>query len=226
MASNLNQATQRSQQQDMLNQLDNLGSDEANYEDLSSPMEQAAGAFILKVQQSMTDVGMTSFATAADSLQVKIIDETHSQVTADAVLFFMDKGVNPTGKNLYPGTTFGYTTKAPPLAPLLAWIKEKRIMTRNNPKYMSEEAFADLTDDEKQLRMAHAVRYSIFYEKGIKPKDFMDKHVDSYVDDLLQLVMNNVASGVAGKLTFESPETADRGATRFRTLSSPNPNVP
>ncbi|WP_158798095.1 hypothetical protein [Pedobacter sp. L105] len=222
---NLNQASSRSQYQQNLDAIGQLGQSEADFEDLSTPMEQAAGAFILRVQQNMTDKKISVSGKSSDSLKVKIIDGQHSQVTADPVLFFQDLGVNPSGESLYPGTTFGYTTKYPPIQPLLDWIKARQIQSEYNPKYGSEKAFEGMDEEEKQKQLAFAMRYSIMHKKGIPPKNIMFKEVQQYVDDLVQLVMATTASGVLGQLTFSTPGTSTRGATRIYTPSSPNPNV-
>lgn len=223
MADNLSRATSRSQHQDRLNQLNGLGQSESDFEDMTTPLQQAAGAFILRVQQNATTAGLSVSGKTLDSLKANIIDEKHSEIVGDPNLFFQDKGVNPSGINLYPNTTFGYTTKAPPLAPLLEWIKAKQIQSRNNAQFGSDVAFEALTEEEQQKQTAYAMRYSIYKVKGIPPKNFMDKEIPQYVADLVELVTAQLTSNVIGQLRFTSPDTPTRGATRFNTPSSPNP---
>jgi hypothetical protein len=217
---NLNQATARSQHKNNLAALDGLGSTAQSFDDVSTPMEQAAGAFVMRVQANITETGMSVTGKSSD-LKVVIIDGTHSQVTAPASLFFIDKGVNPSGLNLYPGTTFGYTTKPPPLQPLLDWIKARRIQSVNNKQFGSQVAFEGMTEEEKEKQMAYAMRYSIFKKEGIKPKDVMSKEIGQYVQDLVELVQQQAVQTALGQLTFSSPATPNRGETRFNTPSSP-----
>jgi len=218
----LKQASAKNLQAERLAMLDSLGEDESNFEDLKTPMEFAASAFVLRVQQNITNLGMSTTGSLSDSLKVNIIDDTHCTITGDAALFFQDRGVNPRNKNLYPETTFTYTSKPPPIQAIKEWVKRKQLVSRNAEKFNEEAKFKTLTDDEKQTQFATAIAYDIWLNKGIKPKNFMRVEIPQYVKDLVELVQQQTINGVAGKLIQNMNGTTNRGATRLDTPSSSN----
>jgi hypothetical protein len=223
MAQNLNQATQRSQYRDNLKALESLGTDATAFEDPATILESAAGAFILKTHQSITDSGMSVTGKSAD-MRINVISDTSLEVTAPAVLFFIDKGVNPSGLKLYE-TPYNYSRFAPPIAPLLEWIKNRQIQSVNNEQFGSTVHFKELTEEQQQLSTAYAMRYTIFKVTGIKPKNVMSIHIPSFIKDVTDMVTLYAASTLLPKLKFTSPETATRGLTQHNTLYSENKNL-
>ena len=71
---NLQQATQRSQYNNRVASLDNLGTSADQFEDVSTSMQKCAARFIENVQQTITEQG-NSVSGASSELSITVIDD-------------------------------------------------------------------------------------------------------------------------------------------------------
>ncbi|WP_449439627.1 hypothetical protein [Pedobacter steynii] len=186
-------------------------------------MEKVATDFIGRIQDNISESGMSVTGAASSSLEIEVINDNSLIVRADKHLFFVDEGVN--GINNSVGSRFGYTTKRPPIEPFIAWVKARQLQSKNNPNYYGKADFEELDEEAKILSTAWAINTSV-YQKGIKPKNVMNKEIPELIDDLLDELTGNAMQTVLGNLIIEIPSTPTRGATRINTQSSPNPNFP
>ena len=222
MADNLRQATQASQYNSRVASLDSLGTSSDQFDDISTSMQRCVGRFIENVQQSITDSGM-SVSGKSSELSVEIIDDHNLTVSAPASLIFQSYGVNGVSKNV--GSHYGYTSKRPPIEPIKEWIKARQLQSVNNPKYYSEAAFAELTEEEKINQFAWAIAGKI-YHHGLEPKNLIQPHVEPLIKDLIQELTGSATQAVLSQLVIQIPGDNKRGATRVNAIASPNPNVP
>lgn len=91
------------------------------------------------------------------------------------------KGANPKlmgdkGKQKAPFSKYSYKDKMPPLEPILAWVKAKKIRFRNKKGQFTKATY---------LGAAFAIQKSI-YAQGIKPSLFFTKPFKSAFNDLPQ----------------------------------------
>lgn len=222
MADSLGKATKKSQYESRVASLGNLGTEANQFEEPAIIMQQAAGDFISRVQQRITDSGMSVTGQSSD-MRIEVISDTSLVVTAPASLIFQSYGVNGVNNNV--GSPYGYTSKRPPIAPILAWIEARQIQSKNNPKYYSQAEFEALDDETKKNQMAWAISGAI-YRDGIKPKNLIQPEIDELIEDMINGLAGNAMQDVLGKLIIQIPSDEKRGATRVGVPSSPNPNVP
>jgi hypothetical protein len=220
MPDNLQQATQRSQYNNRVAALDNLGTGVDEFEDVSTSMQKCAGRFIENVQQSISEKG-NSVSGQSSALSITVIDDHNLTINAPKSLIFQSYGVN--GVNVNVGSQYSFTNKKPPVESIKSWIKAKQLQSVNNPLYYSEAAFAELTEEEKINNFSFAIVNSLYYN-GIRPKNIIQPHIQPLIDDLVKNLAGSATKSVLSQLVIQIPESDSRGATRVGTPSSPNPN--
>jgi hypothetical protein len=113
-----------------LSQLDGLGTARAEFNtaDMFTSAENSVASFIERVKSNIQAANMIVSGNIED-IQIET-SQTGLKVLGNAYLLFQDKGVNPTGKQLY-NTPFSYRDKMPPYAIFENYIRTKNIQLRN-----------------------------------------------------------------------------------------------
>ena len=213
----LKKATKKSIYDSKVNSIDNLGTNESEFDSILTSMETVATEFIQRVQSNITEFGM-SVTGKSSQLQIEVINDKNLIITAPASLFFVDEGVNGRLNNV--GSRFGYTLRRPPIEPIKEWIRARQLQSKRNRVFKSEADFAEMDEEEKITQMAWAISTKR-YNEGVLGKDIMQKEIPKLVDDLVEELLNNAAGDVLSKLIIQTPETAKRASTRMNAPSSP-----
>jgi hypothetical protein len=172
--------TKRQQTLNKIEQIKDLGTnmDEFVRNNVQGSFDKAIGDFINRVQQNITksDVAVTG---KISDIRIDSSDDLIN-IIANEWLVYQSRGVSGTQKKY--NTPHFYSTKTPPVQPILDWVKRKNINTRNQEQEFQEEV--EFTDDEKlQKSIAYAIRNTIFKE-GIKPKNLYEKEIPKLIEDL------------------------------------------
>ncbi|PUZ23439.1 hypothetical protein DCC81_23970 [Chitinophaga parva] len=185
---------------DSLNKLDSLGTSKDSFEVVTGGssvvecIELALGNFIQRVIKNIQDADMIVTGQIEDiSIQV---ESDVVNVLANEYLVYQDKGVNPSGQQLY-NTPFSYRELPPPYQVFIDYIKTKNLQLRNNETYYGKPSpHKDLTDEEEIEKAAHAMAMSIFKKKGIKPRDIYSREIPQLIKDIQSLVTGFAAEQI------------------------------
>src|SRR5690606_32869269 len=95
-----------------------------------------------------------------EELSIRVNSMNEIEILGLEHLIYQSRGVN--GVQQHNGSVHSYTTLKPPLAPIKQWIKDKKLITRNNGKFFQDPIFDDMTDDDKINMLAGAIRMNIY----------------------------------------------------------------
>jgi dihydroneopterin aldolase len=193
---NLKTATKKAQYQSKVSQLDSLGTDINQFiqKESLSLVENILGDFVERVQNNINAVDSFVVTGGINDIEIKA-EGNVVNVYANPWLLYQDKGVNGSQKKLY-NSPFSYSDKKPPVQVFKDWIKRKGINTINNPKYYSEAAFANLTDEEKIDKAAWGMATKV-YKEGFKPRNVYSKEIPKLVEDLGNEIADFAVQSVA-----------------------------
>lgn len=182
MPQNRQQASQRAIQESRVQQLDNLGTAQSEFEDKLTVIENVLGSFITRVKENIdkeTDMvttgAISNITLKAEGESVNVMGSPH--------LIYQDRGVNGSKEKLYD-TPHSYTDKMPPVDVFIEWIKRKHINLKNNEKYSYKKPpFKELTEEEEIEKAAWGMAKKVFNE-GFRPRNLYSKEIPKLVEDL------------------------------------------
>lgn len=181
---NLKGASKAAIQRSRVEQLDNFGSNPAEYVQVSvkNAFESAVGQFIERVHNNINSE--KNFVTTGAISNITIqSSENQLDVYGSKHLIYQDRGVNGSVKKLYD-TPHSYTDKRPPISVFEDWIRTKNIQLRDNERYYGDASpFADLSDDQKIKSAAWAMSTKVFKE-GFKPRYIYSKEIPQLIEDI------------------------------------------
>lgn len=183
--------------QQSLDFLDNLGVDKAEFRDVSSGLETAAGDFIGRVIDNINSFDLVDKGSIAD-LSIAVISPTEINILGQSFINFIDEGVNGVNATPTPLSPYRYTDKMPNPDIFKEWILSKNIKVRNT-KYnlgTGKDKVIDIdTDNKKELdKVAYAMAKSRFLN-GVEPKPVFKKEIPQLIDD---------ASKIVGQITIDN----------------------
>ncbi|WP_164108243.1 MULTISPECIES: hypothetical protein [Sphingobacterium] len=175
------------------NMVANAGTSKGTFTFNLNIVEAIIAEFIEWIKTDINAVSEHVVTGSIGELSVLVNNMNEYQILGMEHLIYQSRGVNGTQEN--HGSVHSYTNLKPPLAPVIAWIKEKQLITRNNGKFFQDPVFEDMTDDDKINALAGAIRMSI-YKKGYKGKGYWDKNVDRLKQELNTRVKANLGEQI------------------------------
>ncbi|MCX2486598.1 hypothetical protein [Pedobacter sp. MR2016-24] len=177
--------------------LDNLGTSQDSFEPTITTMERIAGRFIEKVKTNLT-TGNYQVTGDIGNLAIEIIDDNKLHIVGSIQLLVLNYGISGAFSNAKaPQSPFSYHKGIlPPILPFIAWQQFRQLEYRR-PEGMSDETFANMTQDDKDKAVAYAVKNAI-YRDGRKPHPIMNIELveleEELVTELTNQSINNVLS--------------------------------
>lgn len=182
-----------------ISQLDGIGSNIGEFIEEAglSIVENLVGDFISRVHSNINAITNFSVTGAIGDITLSTTDNSVN-VMANKQLILQSRGVNGSKVKLYPNSPHSYSTLRPPIEPIVAWIKAKKMGLINNEKYsLKKPPFhkVDASDDDKIKKMAWAISTKIFNE-GFKGHDIYEKEIPKLVEDLQNEIGDFVISAI------------------------------
>jgi len=156
-------------------------------------IEEIVAEFIEAVKMDINKEKDHMVTGSIEELSIRVNNMNELEILGLEHLIYQSRGVNGTEQN--NGSPHSYTTLKPPIAPIKEWIKQKKLISRNNGKFFADPVFDDLDDDSKINMLAGAIRMNI-YKKGYKGRGYWDNNVDRLKQELNNRVALNLGDQI------------------------------
>lgn len=193
---NIKGASKKAQMNSLIdNMVASAGTDKGAFTFNLSIVEEIVAEFIENVKVDINKEKDHLVTGSIQELSIRVNNMNELEILGLEHIIYQSRGVNGTQQN--NGSVHSYSNLKPPIAPIKQWIKDKKLITRNNGKFFQDPVFDDMDDDQKINMLAGAIRENI-YKKGYKGRGYWDKNVDR----LKQELNNRVASNLGDQIKY------------------------
>lgn len=194
MAKGIKQASKKAQFNNLIDNLvANTGTDKGAFSFNMTVLEQIVAEFIERVKNDINGINDFLVTGSIEELSIKVNNMNEIELLGFAHIIYQSRGVNGVEQN--NGSVHSYGQYKPPVAPILEWIENRQLISKNNGKFFKDEVFSDMTDDEKKTQLAYAIRSKI-YKKGYQGKGYWDKNVDWLKNELNTRIQANLGEQI------------------------------
>lgn len=187
---NIKGASKKAQMNSLIdNMVANAGIDKGAFRFNMSILEQVVAEFIEWVKTDINAIKdhMVTGSIQELTMQVNKMDEIF--IMGYEWLIYQSRGVS--GTQTQHNTPHRFTTLKPPVAPIIEWVKNRKLITKNASKFYDNVAFDGYDEDRQIQQLAFAIREQI-YKHGYKGKNYWDKNVDRLRQELNTRVKANL----------------------------------
>ncbi|WP_313235702.1 hypothetical protein [Sphingobacterium multivorum] len=187
-------AKQSKARKQSLDFLDNLGTDQSEFREVSDGLESVCGNFIKRVIDNINSFDLIDTGAISD-LSMTVISPTEIHIEGQSYINFIDQGVNGVNATPAPLSPYKYRDKMPDPAIFKTWILSKNIKVRNT-RYNTGQGEDKVFDvDDKDIdSVAYAMAKSRFLN-GQEPKPIFQKEIPQLIKD---------ATAVVGQITIDN----------------------
>lgn len=187
-----NNAKGASKKAQMNSLIDNMvasaGTDKGAFRFNMTIVEEIVSEFIEWVKADINKIKDHMVTGSIQELKV-LTDGNEIMVAGMEWLIYQSRGVS--GTQTQHNTPHRYTTLKPPVAPIIEWVKNRQLITKNAGKFYDNVAFEGYDEDRQIQQLAFAIR-EIIYKNGYKGKGYWDKNVDRLRQELNTRVKANL----------------------------------
>lgn len=180
---NLKGASKKAQMNSLIdNMVAGAGVSKSSFTLQLSMLEEIVAEFIQWVKDDINAIGDLLVTGSIQELSIKVNSLNEVQILGLEHTIFVSRGVN--GKLQDNNSVHGFTTLKPPVSPIIQWVKDRKLITKNADKFYDNVAFDRYDEDRQIQQLAFAIRENI-YKYGYKSKgNFWDKNVDRLRQEL------------------------------------------
>ncbi|WP_313511624.1 hypothetical protein [Sphingobacterium sp.] len=183
-------ASKKAQMNSMIdNMVANAGIDKGAFRFNMSILEQVVAEFIEWVKTDINAIKDHMVTGSIQELSLRVNNLNEVEVLGLEHLIYQSRGVS--GTQTQHNTPHRFTTLKPPVAPIIEWVKERQLLTKNASKFYDNVAFDGYDEDRQIQQLAFAIREQI-YKHGYKGKNYWDKNVDRLRQELNTRVQANL----------------------------------
>lgn len=191
---NIKGASKKAQMNSLIdNMVSSAGTDKGAFSFYLNIIEEIVAEFIENVKLDINKEKDHMVTGSIQELSIRVNNMNELEILGLEAVIYQSRGVNGTQQN--NGSVHSYSNLKPPIAPIKEWIKQKKLITRNNGKFFSDPVFDDMDDDQKINMLAGAIRENI-YKKGYKGRGYWDKNVDRLKVELSNRVAQNLGDQI------------------------------
>lgn len=192
---NLKGASKKAQMNSLIdNMVAGAGVSKASFTLQLNMLEEIVAEFIQWIKDDINAIGDMLVTGSIQELSIKVNSMNEVQVLGLEHLIYQSRGVN--GKLQDNASVHSFTTLKPPVSPIIEWVKNRKLISKNADKFYDNVAFDRYDEDRQIQQLAFAIRENI-YKYGYKSKgNFWDKNVDRLRQELKVQLSQSVGDQV------------------------------